>query len=47
MIEAEENLQKQSGDLKNDALFLLNDEIQSKNDEQIEKNNVDGKYEKL
>ena len=27
-------------------MFLLNDEMQSKNDEQIEKNIVDRKYEK-
>ena len=32
--------------MKDDALFLLNDEIQSNNDEQIEKNKADGEYEK-
>ena len=38
MIEAEETPQNNTaGNLKDDALFLLNDEIQSKNDEQIEK----------
>ena len=48
MIEAEETPQnKSAGNLKDDALFLLNDDIQSKNDEHIEKNKVDGKYEKL
>ena len=38
---------KYTGNLKDDDLFLFNDEIKSKNDEQIEKNKVDGRYEKL
>ena len=38
--------QKKTGNLKDDALFLLNDEIQSKNYEHIENIKVDGKYEK-
>ena len=47
MMEAEETTQnKSTGNLKYDTLFLLNYEIQSKNDELIEKNKVDGKYEK-
>ena len=37
MIESEETPQKTTGSLKDDALFLLNDEIQSKNDEQTKK----------
>ena len=37
-IEAEETPQnKYTGNLKDDDLFLFNDEIKSKNDEQIEK----------
>ena len=45
MIEAEETPQKHTiENLKYDALFLLNDKIQSKNDEQNEKNRVDRKY---
>ena len=45
MIESEEIPQKDTtGNLKDDALFLLNYEIQSNNDEQILKNRVDGKY---
>ena len=47
MIETEENPQKKTGNLKDDAFLLLNYEIQSNNDEQIEKNEVYGKYEKL
>ena len=36
MIEAQETPNKNTiGNLKDDALFLFNDEIQSKNDEQI------------
>ena len=46
MIEAEETPQKSTGNLKYNALFLLNYEIQSKNDEQIEKNKFNCKYEK-
>ena len=37
MIEEEETPQKNTGNLKDYALFLLNYEIQSKNDKQIEK----------
>ena len=38
MIEAQETLQKNTtGNLKYYVLFLFNDEIQSKNDEQIKK----------
>ena len=47
MIEAQETLQKNTtGNLKYYVLFLFNDEIQSKNDEQNEKNTVDSGYEK-
>ena len=37
IIEAQENPQKNTGNIKYDALFLLNNEIQSKIDGQIEK----------
>ena len=42
IIESEETPQNKSGNLKEDAVFLLNDEEQSYNDQQIEKNKVDG-----
>ena len=48
MIEAEDPPppQNPTGNVKDDAVSLLNDEEQSKNDQQIEKNMLDGKYEK-
>ena len=46
IIEAEETQQKNTTGYLKDDVFLFNDEIQSKNDEQIEKNKVAGKYEK-
>ena len=47
IIESEETPPKNpTGFLKDDASFLLNDEIKSKNDEQIEKNKVDGRKKK-
>ena len=46
MIEAEELPTKKSlENLKDDAVFLLNDEEKIKNDQKIEKNKVDGRYE--
>ena len=46
MIEAEELPTKKSlENLKDDAVFLLNDEEKIKNDQKIDKNKVDGKYE--
>ena len=45
MIEARGNPKNITiGNVKDGALLLLDDEIQSKNDEQNEKNKVDMKY---
>ena len=46
MIESEGKNPKKNGNMKDYAVFLLNDEEKSKNYQQIEKNNADGKYER-